>query len=791
MLFLSRIKRLHNFRCVLVSFLVVFSIADGIAQNQRKDYAGVALMLREFIEHEMADKQLPAISIALVDDQEIVWSDGFGFADPVKKIPATAETIYRVGSVSKLLTDIGMMQLVERGEVELDAPIQKYLPDFHPKNPFHKPITLRQIMSHRAGLVRESPVGHYFDPTEPSLAKTVLSLNQTELVYEPEKRTKYSNAGIATAGYVLERLKGKPFEHYIEEAVLKPLGMEFSSYERKKEFEPYIAKSYMWTYDGRVFPAPTFQLGTGPARNLFSTVRDLGKLLSMMFNGGEGTNGRLLKTTTLAQMWVPQFAPANHRAGYGIGFAISDFDGYLRVGHGGAVYGYAAELTALPEEKIGVVLCTTMDSANDVLARIAKYALHLMLAYRADEPRPSIAIAEPIPPQQAKELAGLYAKGNKKIRLHERHGKLFAERGVSVSLALKYFGKDLITEDRLNVGTSLALLDGGRLVDGNDTLVRTSEQKPQLVPPRWKGLIGEYGWDHDILYILEKDGKLHALIEWYDDYPLTEISNDVYAFPDYGLYHGEKLTFVRDKRGRATQALVGPVLFTRRTIDGEDGATATIIPLKPATELRETALAAKPPEEKGNFLKPDLIEITSLDSTIKLDLRYASKNNFMNTVFYSSAKAFMQRPAAEALVRVHQKLKKQGYGLLIHDSYRPWYVTKMFWDATPDDKKIFVADPVKGSRHNRGCAVDVTLYDLTTGKPLEMVSGYDEFSDRAFPEYPGGSSLQRYYRTVLRKAMEEQNFTVYEWEWWHFDYNDWKRYPIGTLTFEELLKAKK
>lgn len=782
------IIRLLKFQFVLVCLLLVFSITDGIAQNQRRDYAGVVRILREFIEHEVVDKQLPAISVALVDDQEIVWADGFGFADPDKKNPATAETIYRVGSVSKLFTDLGMMQLVERGEAQLDAPIQQYIPDFHPKNPFNKPITLRQLMSHRAGLVRESPIGHYFDPAEPSLAKTVLSLNQTELAYEPEKRTKYSNAGVATVGYVLERLKGKPFERYIEEAVLKPLGMEFSSYERKKEFEPYIAKSYMWTYDGRVFPAPTFQLGTGPAGNLFSTVRDLGKLLSMLFNGGEGNNGRLLKPTTLAQMWVPQFAPADRRAGYGIGFALSDFEGYLRIGHGGAVYGYATELTALPEEKIGVVLCTTMDSANDVLARIAKYALHLMLAYRAGEPRPSIDIAEPIPPQQIKELAGLYTKGDKKVRLNERNGKLFAERGTSVSLALKYFGRGLITEDRLNVGSSFIPLDGGRLVVGADTLVRTAEQKPAAVPARWKGLIGEYGWDHDILYILEKDGKLHALIEWYDDYPLTEISKDVYAFPDYGLYHGEKLSFARDKNGRATQALVGYVLFKRRTIDGEDGATFKIISLKPSIELRKTALAAKPPEEKGDFLKPDLVELTSLDPTIQRDIRYAGKNNFMSTVFYSSAKAFMQRPAAEALMRAHQQLKKQGYGLLIHDAYRPWYVTKMFWDATPDDKKIFVADPSKGSRHNRGCAVDLTLYDLKTGKPVEMVSGYDEFSDRAFPEYPGSTSLQRYYRALLRKAMEGQGFTVYEWEWWHFDYGDWKKYPIGTLTFEELLK---
>ncbi len=783
--------RLLKFRFGLVCLVVLCSITDGIAQNQRRDYTDVVRILREFIEHERVDKQLPAVSVALVDDQEIVWADGFGFADPDKKIPATAETIYRVGSVSKLFTDIGIMQLVERGEVQLDTPIRQYIPEFHPKNPFDKPITLRQLMSHRAGLVRESPIGHYFDPSEPSLAKTVQSLNQTELVYEPEKRTKYSNAGVATAGYVLERLKGKPFERYIEEAVLNPLDMESSSYERKKEFEPSIAKSYMWTYDGRVFPAPTFQLGTSPAGNLFSTVRDLGKLLSMLFNGGEGKNGRLLKTTTLAQMWVPQFAPADRRTGFGIGFALSDFEGYLRVGHGGAVYGYATGVTALPEEKIGVVLCTTMDSANDVLERIAKCALHLMLAYRAGEPRPAIEIAEPIQPQRAKELAGLYTKGDKKIRLNERNGKLFAERGSSVSLALKYFGKDLVTEDRLNVGSSFTPLDGGRLVVGTDTLLRTPEQKPAAAPARWNGLIGEYGWDHDILYILEKDGKLHALIEWYDDYPLTEISKDVYAFPDYGLYHGEKLTFTRDKNGRATQALVGYVVFKRRKIDGEDGATFKIMPLQPVNKLLNIAVAAKPPKENGDLLKPNLVEITSLDPSVKLDIRYAGSNNFMGTAFYWSAKAFMQRPAAEALVRTHRQLKKLGYGLLIHDAYRPWYVTKMFWDATPDDKKIFVADPSKGSRHNRGCAVDLTLYDLATGKPIEMVSGYDEFSDRAFPEYPGGTSLQRYYRTLLRKAMEEQGFTVYEWEWWHFDFGDWKHYPIGTLTFEELLKQKK
>ncbi|MHC4821258.1 MAG: M15 family metallopeptidase, partial [Planctomycetota bacterium] len=178
--------------------------------------------------------------------------------------------------------------------------------------------------------------------------------------------------------------------------------------------------------------------------------------------------------------------------------------------------------------------------------------------------------------------------------------------------------------------------------------------------------------------------------------------------------------------------------------------------------------------------------LVTLDSTIALDIRYASTNNFMGEVFYSAPRAFLQRPAAEALVRAHEWLGELGYGLLIHDGYRPWYVTKMFWDATPEDLKVFVANPENGSRHNRGAAIDLTLYDLESGEPILMPGGYDEFSPRSFPDYPGGTSRQRWHRELLREAMEAQGFAVYEAEWWHFDHGDWRRYRIGNERFEEL-----
>ena len=211
-----------------------------------------------------------------------------------------------------------------------------------------------------------------------------------------------------------------------------------------------------------------------------------------------------------------------------------------------------------------------------------------------------------------------------------------------------------------------------------------------------------------------------------------------------------------------------------------------IAPVRPVAELRAEALDARPPEEKGDFLHSDLVDVAKLDPRIKLDIRYATGDDFLSTPVYTSARAFLQRPAAEALLRAHRELMKQGYGLLIFDAYRPWYVTKIFWDATPVDKHQFVADPAQGSRHNRGCAVDLTLYDLRTGREIPMTGVYDEMSERSYPNYAGGTRAQREHRQVLRAAMEAQGFTVYDTEWWHFDYRDWPRYAIQNIPFEEI-----
>ena len=217
--------------------------------------------------------------------------------------------------------------------------------------------------------------------------------------------------------------------------------------------------------------------------------------------------------------------------------------------------------------------------------------------------------------------------------------------------------------------------------------------------------------------------------------------------------------------------------------------TFKVQPLRPVPELRAHALKTPPPAEQGGFLTPELVELIKLDPTLKLDIHYASSNNFLGTPLYEEARAFLQRPAAEALVRANRKLHEEGYGLLIFDGYRPWYVTKIFWDATPPEDHPYVADPAQGSRHNRGCAVDLTLYDLKTGQVVPMPSGYDEMSQRAHADYPGGTSEERANRELLRSAMEAEEFTVYPEEWWHFDYKDWRKYPIMNAPFAEIGKT--
>jgi zinc D-Ala-D-Ala dipeptidase len=221
------------------------------------------------------------------------------------------------------------------------------------------------------------------------------------------------------------------------------------------------------------------------------------------------------------------------------------------------------------------------------------------------------------------------------------------------------------------------------------------------------------------------------------------------------------------------------------TAGGWSRAGAAILALVASLGLAFPAPQDGPPPEAGPAKATNLVDVAAVDPGIRLDIRYAGKGNFTGHPLYTEARAILQLPVAQALARANRALKSRGYCLVIWDAYRPWSVTKLLWDSAPPEKRKpqFVADPQVGSMHNRGCAVDVSLYDLKAGAEVSMPSAFDEFTERARADYAGGSGQARRLRDLLRGAMEKEGFEVNPAEWWHFNHDTCGQYPLLDVAF--------
>jgi D-alanyl-D-alanine dipeptidase len=198
------------------------------------------------------------------------------------------------------------------------------------------------------------------------------------------------------------------------------------------------------------------------------------------------------------------------------------------------------------------------------------------------------------------------------------------------------------------------------------------------------------------------------------------------------------------------------------------------------------------PAGKAAARKPDdpkrLLELVQLDPAIRLDMRYATINNFTGRVLYDEARAFLAAPAALAVARASKMAQSDGFGLTIYDAYRPWRITKKLWDATPvGPKKEYVANPKRGSKHNRGCAVDLTLHDLQTGQLVEMPTEFDDFSEKAHRDYMGASAAAIANRARLANYLEAEGFVGLSNEYWHFDFTGWEQFPVMDIPFNKIV----
>lgn len=750
----------------------LFALTGCHAPVQEPPAALVAVAedLTSFAARHQRELGIPGVWLAVLDvDPATGASRTWG---TVVGSGGALDAVHRVASIGKLHTATAAMVLAGRGQLDLDAPVTRYLPEFRPHNPFGGDITLRHLLSHRAGLGREAPVGHYFDPGEPTLAATVASLNTTTLASAPGSEYRYSNAGLGVVGEVLARVTGRPFEQVVYELVLAPLGLGDSDFVARPDLLAREVRGRMWTYDGRSIATPGFAFGYAPAANLRATLPDL---LRFAHSWLPQAPRRVLGPAALASMWQ---VPADHGDGCGLGFFVSTLAGERVVGHDGVVYGSASTLRAMPGQGLAVAVVCTLDFATAVADAIAERALLALLANRRGERLPAPTFPRPVGGARADALAGHWLVGADWVDLTRRGDELYYDPDIGVRTRLRLLADGtFVSDDPLSLGSRrLRVLPDGHLHDGEAEYVR-SDLPPPAAPADLLPLLGEYGHDHDVLIVYEDHGQLGVLVEWVvRDLP-ARVTRDRYRFSP-GMYGNDWLEFERDGDGRVVAAVVGGARFVRRP-DATPGGFRVPVQ-RPVDELVQAAATALPPMPAAGERASDLVELAALDATLRFDLKYATADNFVGAAVYpAGARAMLQRPAAEALVRVQRALAPRGLGLLVYDGYRPWSVTKVFWEATPPPLRDFVADPAHGSRHNRGCAVDLTLCDLATGAPLPMPSDFDEFTPRAYPDYPGGTSLQRYWRETLHRAMTAAGFVVNDHEWWHFDFVDWARYPVG------------
>ena len=271
----------------------------------------------------------------------------------------------------------------------------------------------------------------------------------------------------------------------------------------------------------------------------------------------------------------------------------------------------------------------------------------------------------------------------------------------------------------------LLLLSGGAIATAQISAananpgISAEATLPRDAPPDLKRLIGEYRSADAKLTVYEAGGRLRAEGMGLQQAPLRRLTATRFTV-DATPLSKTAVQFELDRDRQAASVTVGGSRLQYKDIGLEVVQQIRAGVRADSGQFRAAALAAKPPAEPQPARAFDLVDLAGVDPTIKFDIRYATSNNFIGFPLYERAAAYLQRPAAEALGRVERSLASKGYGLLIHDAYRPWFVTKMFWDATPESAHVFVADPAQGSRHNRGCAVDLTLYDLKSGNAVEM-----------------------------------------------------------------------
>ena len=337
-------------------------------------------LLEAWIESDLLYKAKPGLSIGIVHDQELIWSRGFGYADVEKKTPTTTETAYRMASNTKMFTAIALMQLRDAGKLELHDPVIKHLPWFRPKGmeKHQRPITIWNLLTHTSGLPREAAAPYWTDNEFPSRKELRELIRTQDVIYRPEKRWKYSNLALSLGGEIVEAVSGEPYADYVQQHILKPLGMTHSAIGVTSAVAANLAVGY-----GRRMPDGSRDIrpesdckAIDPAAGLVSTVEDMARFAMLQFREGEARGNQVLSATTLNEMHRVRWLQPDWKRGWGIGFSTWREGETTFVGHGGALAGYRTQTSFSPADKVAVLVMTNSDDGDT--GRVAAHAFKLI-----------------------------------------------------------------------------------------------------------------------------------------------------------------------------------------------------------------------------------------------------------------------------------------------------------------------------------------------------------------------------------------------------------------------------
>ncbi len=339
-------------------------------QEVRMTDRGVRLALEQLdalLTATVKERDLPGLSAGVVYDQDLIWSKGYGLADLEQQIPADADTIYELASITKVFNAVMLMQLRDAGKLSLDDPVEKYLPEFTMRSSFAdpRPPTFRQLVSHTAGLPRDFGFDTQSGEIRQFPAAVVLAgLKDREFQYPPYSGFHYSNLGVYIVGQALQRIAGVPYTQYVQQHVLTPLGMTRTGWEYTDAMRPHRAIGYLPAEPGKPRRvAPLFVPGDFgvSAGGLQSSVTDMAKLLSLFFREGPAGGAMVLGSTSLREMYASVVPAPNWRWGYGIGWEVEYYPQHTGIGHGGGAYGFSGRVCAVPDLKLGLVVLVNQD----------------------------------------------------------------------------------------------------------------------------------------------------------------------------------------------------------------------------------------------------------------------------------------------------------------------------------------------------------------------------------------------------------------------------------------------